>query len=89
MICSAMQKTTLDIYFRLNQNKKVIVDYAFPYHFIDPAFWHALETVLRNVQVELCDDPEGVLEEVLRQFQSQIGDRIRLLMVSNSNARKA
>lgn len=89
MRCSSIKKSTLDIYFRLNHNKKVIVDYSFPYHFIDPTFWHALDTVIRNVQVELCDDPEGVLEEILRQFQSQISGQIRLIAVCNDNARKA
>jgi hypothetical protein len=82
MRCSEVRKTTLDIYFTFT-GQLLLVNYAFSYHAIDPAFWFFLQTVIDDLKLHEKEDPEKVLREMLVSIQPQISPGIRLLYVAN------
>jgi hypothetical protein len=80
--------TRLNIYFRFNEKSKLIVDFSFPWSWINEGFWHELQCIT-NLPYGRMNFPEVIFESHLRDLRKHIPASINLVFVPNQNKKEA
>jgi hypothetical protein len=88
MKCSSFRISQLNIYFRFNEKSKLIVDFSFPWNWINEDFWTAIRQIA-ELPYDQMHFTDVVFESHLRDLRKLIPASINLVFVPNQNNKEA